>query len=182
MTCDFASGRSHAQLALLAQLRLALHQPVRQEDRQRHQLRRFVARVAEHQALVARALVEIQAAAFVDALRDVRRLLVVGNQHGAALVVDAVVAVVVADPLDRLARDGLIVDHGVRGDLAGEHDQAGGAQRFGGDARVFVLREDGIEDRVGDLVGDLVRVTFGDRLGGKEETAAAHDLGPGGNL
>ena len=109
-------------------------------DRQRHQLRRLVAGVAEHQALVAGALVEVEAAAFVHALRDVRRLLVVGDQHGAALVVDAVVGVVVADALDRLARDRLIVDHGVRGDLAGQHHQAGGAQRFRGDARVFVLR------------------------------------------
>jgi hypothetical protein len=38
---------------------LALDQAVRQVDRQRHQHRRFVAGVAEHQALVAGALIEV---------------------------------------------------------------------------------------------------------------------------
>ena len=175
VTCDFASGRSQLQLARLAQLRLTLDEAVREIDRQRHQLRRLIARITEHQSLIACALIEIQAAAFVDALRDVGRLLVVRDQHGAALVVDAVVGVVIADALDRLARDALVIDHRVRGDLAGEHDQARVAQRFRRDARIFVLRQDRIEDRVRDLIGDLVRMAFGDRFGRKQK-AVAHVL------
>ena len=58
---------------------------------------------------------------------------------------------------------------GVGRDLAGEHHQAGVAQRLGGDARARVLREDRVEDGVRDLVGHLVGVAFGDGFGGEEE-------------
>ncbi len=138
-------------------------------DREGHQLGRFVAGVAEHQALVAGALVQVVVGRAVHALGDVGRLLVVGDQHRAALVVDAVVGVVVADALDGLARDVDVVDVGGRGDLAGQHHQAGVAQRFRGDARIFVLGEDRVQDGVGNLVGDLVRMALGDRLRGEEE-------------
>jgi hypothetical protein len=93
------------QAAVLAQLRLALDQAVRVVDRGRHQFRGFVAGVAEHQALVAGALVEVDAGAFVDALGDVRRLLVVADHHGATFVVDAEIGVVVTDALDGVARN-----------------------------------------------------------------------------
>src|ERR1043166_7494379 len=42
-----------------AQLGLALDQTVREIDRHRHELRRLVAGVAEHEALVARTLLEV---------------------------------------------------------------------------------------------------------------------------
>jgi flagellar motor component MotA len=95
-------GAQPGQAAVAAQHRLALDQAVRQVDRQRHQHRRLVAGVAEHQALVAGALVEVVVVGLVHALGDVRALLVVGHQHGAALVVDAVLGVVVADALQHL--------------------------------------------------------------------------------
>ncbi len=157
------------QAAVAAQVGLALDQAVRQVDRQRHQFRRFIARVTEHQALVARALVEVVVVRAVHALRDVRRLLVVGDQHRAALVVDAEVSVVVTNATDRIARDLDVVDVRGGGDFTREHDQTRVAQRFGGNAGVFVLREDGVEDRVGDLVGDLVRMAFGNGFGREEE-------------
>ena len=47
---------------------------------------------------------------------------------------------------------------------------AGLDQRLAGDARALVLREHGVEHRVGDLVGDLVRMSFGDGLGGEQVT------------
>ena len=49
-------GAQVRHAAVLAQLRLALDQAVRVVDRRRHQLGRLVAGVAEHQALVAGAL------------------------------------------------------------------------------------------------------------------------------
>jgi hypothetical protein len=163
------------ELAALAQLRLQLDETMREVDGQRHETLGLGACVAEHQALVARTLLEVEALALVHALRDVRRLLVVGHEHGAPLVVDAVVGVVVADFLDGVARDLLEVHHRVGGDLAGHHHEAGVAQRLGGDARILVLREDGVEHRVGDLVRDLVRVTLGNRLG-CEEKAVRHTV------
>jgi hypothetical protein len=57
----------------------------------------------------------------------------------------------------------------VGGDLAGQHHQAGVAQRLGGHAAARVLLEDRVEDGVRDLVGHLVGMAFGDRFGGEEE-------------
>ena len=55
------------QAAVAAQAGLALDEAVRQVDRQRHQFRRFIARVTEHQTLVARALVEVVVVCAIDA-------------------------------------------------------------------------------------------------------------------
>jgi hypothetical protein len=155
------------QTAVLAQMGLTLDQTVRQVDRKRHQHRRFVAGVAEHEALVAGALIQVIVAGAVDALRDVRALLVVGDQHGAALVVDAVFGVVVADALDCIARDMDVVDVGGRRDFTRQHHQAGVAERFGGDAGGRILRQDGVEDGIRNLVGHLVRVAFRYRFRGE---------------
>src|ERR1019366_7522061 len=51
-----------------------LREEVRVVDRRRHELGRLVGRVPEDQALVARALLLVEAVALVDALRDVRAL------------------------------------------------------------------------------------------------------------
>src|SRR5690606_17129199 len=82
-------GTQPRQAAVFAQFALALHQAVRVPDGRRHQVGGFVAGVAEHQALVARALVQVVFGLAVDALGDVGRLLVVRHQHRATLVVDA---------------------------------------------------------------------------------------------
>jgi hypothetical protein len=144
---------------------------VRVVDRRRHQLGRLVAGVAEHQALVAGAGVQVVVARVVDALRDVVALLVVRDQHRTALVVDAVLGVVVADALDRVARDLDVVDHRVGRDLAGQHDESGVGQRLGRHPAARILREDRVEDRVRDLVGHLVGVPLGDGFGGEKEVA-----------
>jgi hypothetical protein len=59
------------QHALLAQLRLTLHEPMREHDRHRHELAGFVDGEAEHQPLIAGALVLVQALPLRHALRDV---------------------------------------------------------------------------------------------------------------
>jgi hypothetical protein len=156
------------QTAVAAQVGLALDQTVRQVDRQRHQFRRFFTRIAEHQALVAGALIEVVVVCAVDALGDVRRLLVVRDEHRATAVVDAVIGVIVADALDRIARDLDIVDVCSGGDFTGQHDETGVAQRFRGNARVFVLSQDRVENRVRDLVRHLVRMAFGNRFRGEK--------------
>ena len=98
------------EAAIAADFRLPFHQAVREVDRHRHEAGRFVAGVAEHQALVAGALVEVEAAAFVHALCDVLRLLAVGDQHRAGVGIKADRGVGVADALDRLAGDLAVVD------------------------------------------------------------------------
>eukprot|EP01137_Pigoraptor_chileana_P029047 Opistho-2@13734 len=162
-------GAEEGQAAVLAQLGLALDQAVGVIDRRGHQFGRLVAGVAEHQALVAGADVQVVVRGMVDALGNVVALLVVGHQHRATLVVDAVFGVVVADALDRVARHLDVIHMGVGGDLAGQHDQASIGQRFGGHAGAGVLREDSVENRVRDLIRDLVGMAFGDGFRSKEK-------------
>ena len=134
-------------------------------DRRRHQLRRLAAGVAEHDALVAGALVLV--AAGVDALGDVGRLLV--QQHLDLGVAPMEAFLLVADRLDRRARrllDRLGAEIG-SAHFAGDDDAVGGRQRLAGDAdaigietgaRAFAEIE--IDDFVGDAVADFVGMAF----------------------
>ena len=107
-----AVGPQVRQHAGLAHLRQTLGEPVRQPDRQRHQVVGLVAREAEHHSLVAGALCvdDVLAAGTapdlqrgVDALCDVRRLLVDADDHAARVAVEAVRLAVVADVAHDLA-------------------------------------------------------------------------------
>src|SRR5208282_3233206 len=84
-------------LALLAERRQVFHQMMRHRDRHRHQLRRFVARKTEHQALVARALFLVESLALGNALRDIGRLWLDRGQNRAIVAVKAALGAVVTD-------------------------------------------------------------------------------------
>ena len=143
-------------------------------DGSRHQLGRFVAGEAEHHALIARAVVERAVAGLlalerlVDAEGNVRALLVDVRDDGAGLAVKAVFCAVVADLAHGLAHDLRDVDVAVGRDLAHDVHDAGRDRAFAGDAAVRVLRQNGVEDRVGDLVADLVGMSLRDGFGCKE--------------
>ncbi len=51
--------------------------------------------------------------------------------------------------------------------------KAGRDERFAGDARDRILREDRVEHAVGDLVGNLVGMAFGNGFGREEMAAVA---------
>jgi hypothetical protein len=70
-----------------------------------HQLGGFVAGIAKHQALVTGTGIEVVVTGAVNALGDVVALLVIGHQHRAAFVVNAVVGVVVANAFEGVACD-----------------------------------------------------------------------------
>ena len=116
-------------------------QPVRQRDRQRHQLGGVLDGVAEHQALIAGALgVQRVACALdaglvggVDALGDVGRLGADADVHAAGRPVEALLRRVVADLEDAIAhRVGDVGERFLRGgrDLADDVHLAGGDQRL----------------------------------------------------
>jgi hypothetical protein len=84
-----AVGPEEVDLASAAYAGEISHQIVRVHDRGRHQLGRFVAGVAEHQTLVAGALLLEQTLALGDALRDVARLRLDCRQHAASLPIEA---------------------------------------------------------------------------------------------
>ena len=171
----------------LAHVGQALGELVRQRDRQRHELVRLAAGVAEHHPLVTgardvhRVIVGGIVASLVGrvhALGDVRRLLVDRVDHRARVGAEPQVGIRVADLADRLAGHVLDVDVRVGRDLARHHDQAGVHERLARHAAVGVVTQDGIEHAVGDLVGDLVRVAFRDGLRG-EQVLVVGELGHG---
>ena len=167
------SGPQPVGLAGVPRLGQTPGQRVRQGDRQRHELRRLVGREAEHHALVA-------GAADVDAHGDVRRLRLDGAEHRQIVVVEAVVALGVADVAHRVADDLDEVQAGTGGDLAGDEHQTGGHQGLAGDPAVGVLAQHLVQDRVRDLVRHLVRMAFGDRLRGEQKgVSVAHVDVPG---
>src|SRR3546814_9162794 len=86
----------------------------------------------------------------------------------------------VADPLDRLARGRLDLGDGGRdvfaaADLAGEHDAIGRDHRLAGDARFRIAADEQVDDGVGNLVGDLVWMAFGNRFGREEVVARSEE-------
>ena len=106
--------REHVRLP---HLREPPRQPVREHDRQRHQLVGLPGGVAEHHPLVARSLAVQRVAVtvlllvrVVDALRDVGRLLVDRDDDAARLGVEAELRARVADLADPLADEARDVD------------------------------------------------------------------------
>ena len=170
--------RQHVRLPHLGQLP---RQPVREHDRQRHQLLGLVRRVAEHHSLIAGALLVERVGVpvlplerRVHALRDVGRLLVDRDDHAARVGVEAELRARVPDLADPLAHQARDVHVRRRRDLAGHDDEAGGDQRLARHPSGRIVGEDGVEDAVRDLVGDLVRMSLGNRLRGERERAGSH--------
>ena len=172
------------QRAVLAHGGQLLGQAVGDRDRQRHELGGLVARVTEHESLVAGALgverVDRRADAGlfgpVDALGDVGALRVEGDLHGAGLSVEALDRRVVTDLEHPVAGDASDVDVRLRGDLAADQHHAGRHERLRRNAALGVLGEQRVEDAVADLVGNLVRVALSDGLG-REQAAQVFLLG-----
>ena len=170
---------AHLAVASAAQFRNAPQHQMRVIDCRRHQRLGFCAGIAEHDALVAGALVLV--AGGVDAGGDVGGLRVQVNIHRGGLA-PGEAFLVVADILDRLPSQFLEV---LLGDalraarLAGQHDTVGGHQRLAGDAGIRVGGEIGIHHGVGNPVCDLVGMAFRHGFGGEEELALiAHQSNP----
>lgn len=96
---------------------------MRQHDRQRHVLLRFVSRITEHDTLVTGAMVLERAV--VETLGNIGRLLLDRDENVASLVVEALLGVVVTNLLDSVTDDLLIVNVGLGCNLAKDHDHAG---------------------------------------------------------
>ena len=134
-----AQPRQHA---VAAHFRLPLDQAVRVGNWRGHQGRRFVAGVAEHQTLVAGALLAFFFA--VHALGDVGRLLADDVQYSAGRAVEADIGAVVADVGNGLAHDVFEIDPSGGGNFASDHCHAGFDEGFAGDTGIWILRDDGV--------------------------------------
>ena len=159
---------------------------VGEEEGKREQLGGLVGGIAEHDALVTGTKL-LESLVVVQALGNIRRLLLNGNEDVAGLVVEALVRRVVADLLDGITDNLLEVDVSLGGDLAEDHDHARLGRRLAGDLGEWVVLEAGIEDSVRDLitvergqlwlgneatqryVPDLIGMALADGLGGEKE-------------
>ena len=167
-----AVGPQPGQGAVLPHLRQLAGQPVAQGDGHGQQLRRLVAGVAEHHALVAGAglpglfLPALQG--LVHALGDVRALGMHRGEHGAGVAVKVLFTAVVSDVQHHLPGDIGDLHPGGGADLAHHVDNAGGGEGFAGHPGLGILGDDGVQHRVADLVADLVGMSFRHGFGGKQ--------------
>ena len=152
---------------------------MRKHDRRGHQLWCLVARVAEHQSLIAGALlgrIFSFRRARVHALGNVRGLTGDDVLNVDLIGMENVVLIDVTDFANAIAHDlgdwqnalkRFVFGQARNGDLAADND----ALRFGvGFTRhpaMSILPEAGIEHRVGDGIANLIRVTFPNRFGRK---------------
>ena len=123
----------------------------------------FIHGIAEHETLVARALVMV--VRLVHAHGDFRRLHSQDVEDLAGLRVETAGEIVVADLGDHVAHQALDVHGGACADLPGEHHDFRLDQRLAGHAGIDVLFDHGVDDRIRDLVRHLVRMTLGHGLG-----------------
>ena len=163
----WAKGRLGARFADFGQT--AQHR-VGELDRRGHQRVGFIRGIAEHDALIACALVLVGAG--VHALCDMGGLLVQQVGDFAGGVVEFFL--LIADVLDAGAGDVGDAFHifGQLGlvrqtDLTADDDAVGRGESLAGDARLGFFGEEGVQNRVGNAVADLVRVPFRDGLGGE---------------
>ena len=141
-------------------------------DGRRHEIRRFVAGVAKHQALVALPLIRISSG---NGRRPGQYPAIVCRTPPApsSRCSRCRIGVVVSNAPDRIPRNLNIIDVCRGGDFASKQHQPGIAQGFGGNPRLGSC-EDGVEDGIRNLVGNLVRVPFRDRFGCKQKVVFCH--------
>ena len=127
-----AVGAEPLEDALVARLREAGGELGREQVREGVELLSLVGGIAEHEALVTSTEILIGLAE-VNALGDIRRLLLDGNEHVAGFVVKALRRVVESNGLHGIANNLLVVNNGRGGDLAENHNQTSLGGRLAGD-------------------------------------------------
>ena len=138
----------------------------------RHKFWGLIAGEAEHQTLVACALLFMESLSLGDALRDVGALFADRNHYGAVFAVEAQLGVVVTDFLYSVPDDGGYVDDGGGGDFAGDYGHIVFDQRFAGDPAFGVLSEHCIEDGVRNVVGHFIGMAHCYGFAGEEKFVA----------
>ena len=154
------------QAAVATYLSQLVHQAVGQLEGERHERRCLIARITEHHALVASAL--LGEFGTLHATVDVVALLMQRAEHAARLAVEFQLTVVVANLGDYVASRGHQVDIGFAFHFAGNNHLAGGHQRFTRHLRRRVEGEKLVQDGIANLVGNLVGMPFRDRFRSKQ--------------
>ena len=118
---------------------------VGENDGKRHQFWGFGSGVSEHETLITSTVV--LEGAMVETLSDIRRLLLNGDEDVAGLVVETLGRVVVSNVPDGISDDLLVVELGLCGYFAKNHDHSGLGSGLARDLGVWVLLQTGIKLR-----------------------------------
>ena len=136
-------------------------------------MRRLVHRIAEHDSLIARALVLV--AAGINAHGDVGRLRMQVALHLHIRPVKSLL--LVADVLHAFPRyllDALKHRAGAA-DFAANHHPVGGGKRLAGHPAYGVLRQKGVKHSIRNPVAELVGMALRNRFGGEDVVFAGHE-------
>jgi len=161
-------GAASLRVGVVTHLGQRLHQAGGQVVRHGHALLRLVRGVTKHESLVTGTNVVV-VLANVHSGRNLGTLLLNGHQDVARLVVKALARVVVADALDRVSHNLLVVQHSSRGNLSKHHNHAGLGSSLAGHLGSGIHLQAGIQDRVTDLIADFVGMALTDRLRREEK-------------
>ena len=144
-------GSEPGELTAVTGLLHGAVQLVGEEEGQGQELGGLVGGISEHDTLVTSTEL-LEGLVVVETLGNVGRLLLNGDEHVAGLVVEALVGVIVANVLDGVTDDLLVVEAGLGGDLAKDHDHTGLGGSLASHLGERVLAQAGIEHGIGDLV------------------------------
>jgi len=133
-----------------------------------HKLLRLISGIAEHVTLITSANIVLRLV-HVNTLSDIGGLLLDSNDDVAGLVVNTLLSIIIADLLESIADDLLVVDVGLGSDLTENHDHASLGAGLASNLGEGILSKDSIEDSIRDLISNLIRVTLVDTLRSEKE-------------
>jgi len=127
-----------------------------------HEGRSLVGSISEHDSLVSSA--DVLNLLGINRLGNVGGLLLDGDNDIASLVVKSLGGIVIADVLDGIANDLLVVNGGRSGNLSKDHDHASLGASLAGNTAALIILDAGIKNSIRHLIAKLVRVSLVDRL------------------
>lgn len=140
---------------------------VGEHESEGEELRGLISGITEHDTLVTGTEL-LESLVVVETLSDIGRLLLNGDEQVAGLVIETLRRIIVTNVLDGITDNLLVVELGIGGDLAKDHDHTSLGGSLASNLGEGVLSEAGIEDGIRNLISDLVRVTLTDGLGLKD--------------
>lgn len=143
----------------------------RQHVGERHQRLGLIRSVAEHVTLVTGTNLFIRLGTHtVNALANVRGLLVEADEHLALVTIQTDVIRDETNVTADLSHDGFVINLRLGGDFTENHNHVGLRRRFARNLGIRVLFEARVEDTVGNLIRELIRVSFVDGFRGEKES------------
>ncbi len=165
------------QRPIVTHVRQAFGEPVRQRDRQRHQLRRLTGRIPKHHPLIARTrhqqLITLRRPRprlmrRINPQRDIRRLLINRIQHRTRIRRKPKIRIDITNPPNRIPHHTLNIHIRLSRDLPRHHNQPRIHKRLTRHTRQRIIRQTRIQHPIRNLIGNLIRMPLRHRLRRKQ--------------